>query len=687
MRNYVPFPRDEIESTIAGRFHRIVRRHGARVAIQSATRDVTYQELDAWTNCIARMLENGLDDGREPVAILLDQGVEFIAAIFGVLKAGCGYVPLDPSFPLERNLRTLADAGARVVVTSVDHKAAAHTLILDRNRVVCVDDIDGVSDAPVAASAESSAIAYVLYTSGSTGEPKGVRETHRNVLHNVMRHADAFEIGPEDRQSLLYPCSVYGGTRDIFNAILNGASLHPYAVKDNGHLGLFQWLNRHSITIYCSVATVFRYFAQSLPQGASCPTVRAIKLGGEASRRGDVELYRKHFADHCVLFGGLASTETGVVRQFRVDKTTPIESDPIPLGYAVPDFEISLVNEQGDEVPPGEVGEIVVRSRYLSPGYTRTDMTRRVFSEPQPGIREYRTGDLGRMRSDGCLMHAGRKDHQVKIRGNRVEMAEVEGVLSEQASVRDAVVTIQDDPRGERQLVAYFVCHDGFEARAEDLRALARKSLPDYMIPAAFVRLDLLPRTGGGKLNRKALPPVDWHAQQAPLAAPRTAQEEVVAAIWCEVFGLSAVGVVDDFFALGGHSLLATQIVSRLRERLGVELPVRALFEAPTVEKLSVLAQAAERERSPDARIARDPSDRYRLSFSETRFWFLEEYAPGKATYNVPYALRLRGALDDRALSSSLDDLIARHESLRTRGFVSVRDGKALIASSIRQLR
>jgi thioesterase domain-containing protein len=414
---------------------------------------------------------------------------------------------------------------------------------------------------------------------------------HRTLVHNALRHKEAFQITPADRQTLLYSCSVYGGIRDILNALLSGASLHTFNVRKRGVQPLADWLLRSRISIYCSVATVFRQLAATLTSREQFPDLRLVKLGGEASHRNDIELFRTHFAPTCRLHCGLGSTETGVVRHFFIDPNTHIDGEAVPLGYAIADMDVVLLNEQGTPVGRGEIGEIVVRSRFIARGYwRRPDLNEQLFGcDPEDArIRTYRTGDLGVLRADGCLEHRGRKDGQIKIRGNRVEVAEVECALRSLKEVAHAAVVVRLDKGGENYLAAYVV------ARAEplsigELRRGLAKRLPEHMLPAAFVELDSMPQTPNGKIDRQALPQPEVFRPELDQAyvAPRNRLEQRQVELWSSLLGIERIGVYDDFFELGGNSLIAVQLVAKIRAEHGILLPLSVLFEARTIAALA----------------------------------------------------------------------------------------------------
>jgi len=580
------------QSTLVRCFEAQANEHSARLAVCSNASELTYAQLNALANLQAHALLARKVELGQPIAVLLDQGIPFISAMLAILKAGGCFVPLDPNNPTARNARMLQATGCRWLVTNQRNISLARTIVADGCELLEVDGLpqDARRDNPEV-SISCDTLACVLFTSGSTGEPKGVMHDHGSLLHNANRHHSAFRITADDRQTLLYTCSVYGGVRDIFNALLNGASLHTFPVRQRGVEGMAEWLRASRITIYCSVATVFRQFVATLTAREQFPNLRLIKLGGEASNRTDVELFRAHFPATCLLHCGLGITETGVVRHFFIDHETKFDGDAVPLGYPVDDVQVLLLDEQGAPVRQSEIGEIVVRSRYIARGYwRRPDLNDVAFASDtlDARIRTYRTGDLGVLRADGLLEHRGRKDSQVKIRGNRIELAEIETALRRSAAVAHAAVVVRRDRHNETYLVAYIVA-GGEHSTVSALRKALSERLPDHMIPSIFVLLDNLPQTSNGKIDRQALSALETtrpHLAEHYIA-PQNAMESNIAALWSELLGIEGVGVLDDFFELGGNSLAALQLMTKIRAQHGRTLPLSLLFEARTVRRLA----------------------------------------------------------------------------------------------------
>jgi len=593
-KGFQPFLLADVEQSIASRFRAQVVRNPDALAISEAARSLSYGELNALGNRVAHAILALNVTPACPVALLLDTGIAQVIGLLGVLKAGHGYVPVDPALPVARVSAIFEDTAPSLLIVSDATEAQSCTAAGGRIRVLNLDALDeALPDSDPDIEIAADAFAYALYTSGTTGRPKGVVQSQRNVLHNVMRHTNAFLIGSDERQTLLYSYAVYGGTRDIFNALLNGASLHVYSVARLGVSDLAQWMLQARINIYCSVSTVFRHLLHTLTQPMSFQDLRLIKLGGEATYLRDVEQLRPLLQDGCVVHCGLGATETGLARTYWVNRDTQIAKHTVPLGYAVEGMDILLLDESGQAVAPGEIGEVVIQSPYLALGYWGNEaLSKTCFSidESNPELRRYRTGDLGVMHVDGCLEHHGRKDFQVKIRGNRVEIAEVEQSLLGLPEVGEAVVMPKPDPQGENRLVAYLVAKPGHECMLPAIRRALGKYLPGFMLPEAMVVLTEFPLLANGKINRKALPePVFQVSRQSQAYAPaQTPFEHELVRIWEKTLNLESVGIDDNFFELGGHSLQASRILAEFADGLDTQIPVKVLFECPTIRELAL---------------------------------------------------------------------------------------------------
>ena len=595
---FVRFDDAAIEGSIAARFARQVDLHSGRLAVAAGDVMLAYRELDEAATGLAEAI--AAEPGDEPVALLLGHGARLVAAILGALKAGRIYAALDPAASETRSAYVLADAGACLLLTDLAHVAQARRVAHAGVRVLLCEDVrprGAGSGGPAIAPADG---ALLLYTSGSTAEPKGVLVSHEHILVEARTYTNDVRIVPDDRLALLHSASFANSIRNLYGALLNGASLHLYDLGAEGVAGLGPWMRESRITIVHTLATVFRRFAETLEPGTTFPALRVLRLGGESITGRDVRLFQRHFVPPCVLMHAMGPTETGTIRRHFITHGWRGGDGKVPVGDAVPDKEVLLLDEDRRQVPPGETGEIAVRSRYLAMGYwRRPELTAAAFVADPGGGPEpvYLTGDLGVMRPDGSLVHLGRKDFLVKIRGKRVEVEEVEAALQQTARVK-AVAVHPDPGAGEPRLVAYVVPAPGPAPTVSELRRAVAPFLPEYMIPSAFVFLEALPTLPNGKVDRRALPapgrerpPLD-----EPYVPPGTVIESILAGLWADALGLDQVGIHDDFLDLGGHSLLAGQLVARVTEAFRTPLTIQALLETPTVADMAaaIIARALE---------------------------------------------------------------------------------------------
>ncbi|MCP4655911.1 MAG: amino acid adenylation domain-containing protein, partial [bacterium] len=644
-------------------------------AVVAGDQRLSYRGLNRRANRLARHLRT-LGVGPEIlVGICLERSAEMVVAILGVLKAGGAYLPLDPEYPRERLAFMLDDAKALLVLTEerllgVLPDAGARVLCLDRGvdrEAIAEYRGDDLVDV---AGAEN--LAYLIYTSGSTGRAKAVAIEHRSAVAMVEWSREVF--APEEVAAVLASTSICFDLSvfELFVPLSRGGTVILAATA----LDLPALPAASEVTL---INTVPSAMAELLRAGGVGPGVRTINLAGEPLRRALVdEIAGLGTAGRVLNLYGPSedttySTSTVVAQGMSAEPT---------IGRPVAGTRSYLVDRDLRPVPAGVVGELLLAGEGLARGYLdRPEQTASRFPpdpwsawpgtlhlSPSGGTRMYRTGDLARFAPDGELEFLGRIDHQVKVRGFRIELGEIEATLGRHPGVREVVVVAREDEPGDPRLVAYLVPGGDGAPAAAQLRAFLGKTLPDYMVPV-FVALEALPLTANGKVDRRALPAPEGPAPTATPEALCTPVEEAVAGIWSEVLGVGRIGGDDDFFALGGHSLLAIRVLSRIAAALGVELPRRALFTRPTVAGLA--GEIEQRRRAeqgltspPLAPVPRDGD--LPLTFAEQRMWFLDHFEPGRALYNISTAVRLRGRLDIAALERTLNEIVRRHESLRT---------------------
>ena len=583
----------ELELSIGHRFEQQARRHGERLAIKSEGACVTYAELNQNANRIAHTIRAALPAGNQRVVLVLREDAGFFAVLLGVLKAGKAVVILDPSAPPARTQQILKDAQAGLVLTAHGGLSAAQVAAQAGCAVMNLDELSStVAHDDPAFEVPPSTQAGLIYTSGSTGQPKGVIQTHRTFLRSVLAFTQGYELRTEDRVCLLASCGAAQGLVTVLSTLLNGATVHLFDIKQQGMETLPGFLIRERVTVFISGSTVFRHLVNALTEKDRFPDLRLVRLGSEAIRLSDVDLFHRHFGAGCSLINALASTETGPVTGCFVEGIPGAAERAVPVGWAVAGVEVLLLDDQAEEVGANQEGQIVIRGRYLSPGYwRRPELTGQVFKLANDGSGDglYFTGDLGVKAEDGCLRHAGRKDFRVKIRGFTVELGEIEAALSSHPEVCDGVVSVRPDQRGDNQLAAYFVTSPDSSLAPGELRAWLRTRLPEQMVPALLLPLAKLPQTPDGKVDRAALPDPASLQPVAPIAGalPQLPLHREILSVWETLLPTRPIGITDSFFDLGGHSLLAMEMLKRVGGKVGKKLPVRLLLQKPSIERLA----------------------------------------------------------------------------------------------------
>ena len=713
-------------------FEAQVERTPDALAVAFETEQLNYRELNARANKLAHHLRGlGVGTG-EVVGIFMERTLEMLVGVLGVLKVGAACLPLDPSYPDKRLAFMVKDAGTRVVLSQ---RRLASRLPETIARVVHLDaewvDIAQSSDENLRTSVTPENWVYVIYTSGSTGRPKGVCMPHRALVNLIGWHLAMPTRSARTLQfaSLNFDISF----EEIFSTLAVGATL--LLVRDSVRVdipALGRLIEKNKVERFHLPVVVLQKLAEEFcgkPQALL--SLREVMVGGEQLQITDAIVRLFAQLKDCTLYNHYGPSETHVVTSF----TLPVDPESwsmLPaLGRPIANTEIYLLDSCLHPVPVGVAGELYIGGACLAHGYlNRPALTaERFIPHPfssEPGARLYKTGDLARYLKGGNIVFIGRNDFQVKIRGMRIELGEIEVTLRQHESVHEAIVTVrQDQHSGEKRLTAYVIPHQGQAVEARQLRDYLREKLPEHMLPSAFVMLDTFPLTTSGKIDRLALPAPERNPEtEQAYVAPRSALEEVLSTIFAEVLLLERLGVRDNFFELGGHSLMATQIASRMREAFRVEVPVRKIFEEPTVEGLAQallesegeqiertaqlllklsslsdeeagkLAHPVEKDISPEMSSHKEVSEpRERptahvtktapLSFAQQRLWFLDQYEPENILYNIPAAIRLHGALDVTALERSLNEILKRHEALRTT-FAVVDDGPVQVVHEAR---
>jgi amino acid adenylation domain-containing protein/non-ribosomal peptide synthase protein (TIGR01720 family) len=655
------------DATLHGRFAAQAERTPAATALVFEDARLSYAELDARSTRLAHRLRS-LGVGPEvKVGLAMERSLDTVVAVLGILKAGGAYVPLDPAYPAERIAFCLNDAAAPVLLTQshlVDELPphAGETLFLDTL------DLSQESAEAFDAGAGADSLAYVIYTSGSTGKPKGVEVTHRNVARLFTATDAWFGFGPGDVWTLFHSYAFDFSVWEIWGALLHGGRLVvvPFDVSRDPE-AFHSLCSREGVTVLNQTPSAFRQFMRVDEERGGALALRFVIFGGEAlepaSLRGWVARHGDTAPQLVNMYG---ITETTVHVTHRVIRREDVErGSGSPIGRPIPDLSIYVLDERREPVPIGVPGELYVGGAGVARGYlNRPELTaERFLASPfHAGERLYRTGDQARWMEDGALEYLGRIDEQVKIRGFRIELGEIEAALLGHDSVREAVVIAREDVPGDRRLAAYVVAADGRTIASADLRAHLAETLPDYMIPAAFVPMDAIPLTGNGKADRKALPaPEAGRAQAgAEYAEPGTDAERTLAAIWRDVLRVEAVGVHDNFFEMGGDSILSIQVVARAGQA-GLRLTPKQMFQHQTVAALAAVAGTSRRVQAEQGAVTGD------VPLTPVQRWFFGQNAPDAHHFNQAMLLEVREPVDAAVARAAMAAVVAHHDALRLR--------------------
>ncbi len=647
------------------------------VAVVFVDEQLTYRELNYQANQLAHHLQTLGVKPEVLIGICLERSVEMVIGLLGILKAGGAYVPLDPTYPKERLALMLQDTQVPVLLTQ---QHLVQMLPPHQAQVICLDT-DWKANTDVAnlqcpsnpvSKATIQNLAYVIYTSGSTGKPKGVMNTHMGLCNRLLWMQDVYHLTQTDRVLQKTPFSFDVSIWEFFWPLLHGACLvvaQPGGHQDSAYL--VKLIGSQQITTIHFVPSMLQVFLEE-PGLEVCTCLKHVICSGEALPWK----LQKHFFTrlNAQLYNLYGPTEAAIdVTYWRCDRHSDLPI--VPIGSPIANTKSYLLDSFGRSVPIGVPGELHIGGAGLARGYlnlpelTAVKFIPNPFSQ-EPGTHLYKTGDLARYLPDGNIEFLGRIDHQVKIRGFRIELGEIEAVLVQHQAVRETVVLAREIQPGNKQLVAYVVPNSEQTPSINQLQRFLQEQLPEYMLPAAFVILEALPLLPNGKVNRQMLPaPVAQLEPSDTFVAPCTPIEQVLAGIWAEVLGLKTVSIHSNFFDLGGHSLLATRVISQVRKIFKVDLPLRRLFEEPTVSRLAKDIERANHtglglKLPPIKRISRDTE--LPLSFAQARLWFLAQLEPNSPFYNIPSAFRLQGRLNLAALEQSLSEILRRHEVLRT---------------------
>ncbi|HEU5381336.1 MAG TPA: amino acid adenylation domain-containing protein, partial [Ktedonobacteraceae bacterium] len=650
------------------------------LAVISETTTLTYRELELRANRLAHQLIALGVKAETLVGIYIERSPEMLVGLLAILKAGGAYVPLDPAYPVERLRFMLEDAQPAVILT-MEHLRSHLPLSGLATPCICLDtQSDAVSslDAPPHIALSTQNIAYVIYTSGSTGIPKGVCITHEASVQFCQNIAEHYAFVPEEHVLQFASLSFDLALEEIFAPLSKGATLVLWPQQTTLDLiELTRFMDREQIAVANLSSSLWNAWLDMLIQQELQPpsSLRLMITGNEPIETGRLHLWQQHVGDRIRWLHAYGVTEATVTSTLYSPDLPGLEG-AVPIGLPVYNTRIFVLDPHLQPVLPGMPGELYIGGTALARGYLHhPEITaERFVPDPfgsTPGSLLYRTGDLVCYREDGLLRYVGRSDQQVKIHGFRIEVAEVEQALKQHPSLKEVAVIAHGEPTGEKALVAYFVFQDRQTVPTQRLRDFLREHLPAFMLPATFVQLEAFPLLPNGKLDRQRLPELadGLVEEESNMFAPRTPLEDLVLGIWKDLLHLEHIPITANFFELGGYSLLAAQVTSRLRRALQRDVPVRLLFENPTIAHLAARLEQLLQEASVEMLLPILPVERDSSlppSFEQLRLWFLDQLEPASALYNLPTCIHLTGGLEEEVLERSLHMLVSRHEILRT---------------------
>jgi fengycin family lipopeptide synthetase E len=592
-RPFEPFPYSVLEGSVIDRFCNVARRFPERLAVEDLTSCLTYCELAALVDRIAAVTTAATAQSAGPVAILLKSEARFPAAMLGVLAAGRGYVALDANQPMVRNQLIAQQAGAAALISADDLADQVRALFSKELPVIDLQCLDQFPAIKTSERSKPDDVAYIAYTSGSTGVPKGVYRNHRSLLHDTLQYTNALHLNCEDRLALVFSPSVVVATHDIYSALLNGGSLYILPPHDLSPAALGQKLRSDRITVLNVAPTLFRHIARTLGSGELFTSLRIVKLSTDRSSWSDVDEFRRVCPADSFLYLALGSSECAIHLHWFVDDSVRATSSQLPAGRAIANRNVMLTDDAGNPVADGEVGEVVVASRYIASGYWNApDLTGRAFTvDPaHPEIRIFRTGDMGRWRPDGLFEWVGRKDEQIKLRGHRIHPGEIENALLAFPEVADAAVVVRGNADGiPRSLAAYVVLRPEVQSLLpRHLAAMLRQRLPHYMVPWPIFIIGDFPRLPSLKIDKIALAEMD--ANRMDLGFPRIENPIIaeVAKVFEQVLEVTGATADDNLASLGGDSLQAVDVAAELERRFGVIVSEETMAAAHTIQDLAL---------------------------------------------------------------------------------------------------
>ncbi|MBT7408281.1 MAG: amino acid adenylation domain-containing protein, partial [Methylococcales bacterium] len=665
---------EENTLSLAQHFSQIATKSPDAIAVSSEDKTLTYRQLDEQSNQLARLLKKQGIKSESLVGLCIGRGTELIISILAILKSGGAYVPLDPHYPKDRIKAITEDAEPEIILTQ---SWLIEKLPTDCAFLICWDQIQdellATDSSSVNYHVAPDNTAYVIFTSGSTGQPKGVKICHQNVMRLFTSTQHWFNFNEQDVWCLFHSYAFDFSVWEIWGALFYGGKLviSPY-ITSRSPEEFLTLIEQEKITVLNQTPSAFNALIPLACEKQRPLSLKTIVFGGETLDMSKLLPWINLYGDQQPrLINMYGITETTVHATYQQITRSHIESSSgNPIGIPIPDCQVHIVDQYGQLQPPGIPGEMWISGAGVASGYLK---------RPELSVEKFKTasfannpfvycsGDLARYRLDGRLEYIGRIDEQIKARGFRIELGEIEAVLNEHLAINESVVALRQQSSDDPRIVAYLVLDDQIELTEclTDIRNFCKSQLAEYMVPSQYVAIDNIPLTNNGKVDRKALPEPEPINTEENYIAPETGLESQLGEIWSQLLGIKQIGRHQNFFEIGGHSLIATQLISRIKDQFTVELPLRVLFENPTIAELSDHLETSTANDLPCIEPIQK-NQHMPLSFAQERLWFLDKMMTGNAAYNIPIAMRLRGQFSDEALSQTLSSIIKRHEILRT---------------------
>ncbi len=592
-----PIPFSTAEQSIHGRFDDIVAMIPEHPALSDGIHSLTYLQLQKASNKLAHAILGILGPGKGNIGIFCENNVFQVIAILGILRSGRSYVALDTSFPDERNKAILNDSQSRMIVCTEDLRERLSGYSEDRFIISADQPGEEIPECKPQIRTDPGDNAITLYTSGSTGRPKGVLQSHRNMVHFIRRMSDLYPIYPSDKTAYYLSFGFSAHALPLLGALLNGSELKTYSFRKGNFHAFSEWLRTEKISFGMMIPSFLRHFLAVQEKKTHYPDLRLLLFGGETLYRSDVEKARAIFRKQTFMVNIYASTEAYLMRSFPLAHDTTIKSNIVPIGYPVEGMEISLQDAHGKQVRGQEQGEIILKSEYLTEGYHRQpELQKKDFStDPvNPALRIFSTADMGYFLDDNCLVHTGRKDSVVKLRGYRIDFGEIINLLLQSNDVREAVCVLRENPGGREELIAYIVPAGAENPDMEYIRALLVRVLPDFMIPSYIIPIGEIPKNSVGKTDPTALPDPEWeYIAEQQKEAPANQFEEKLCRIFEKVLKKSTIGVNEDFLKLGADSLGLFVALSEVEKEFGVKIDLKTSVATPNIRSLAKHIQSS----------------------------------------------------------------------------------------------